>query len=49
MSTPLIWVVTAIYAWVSVDITRKGDIGDGVMYLGYTIANFGILWRLAHR
>ena len=44
MSTPLIWIVTAIYAYVSIDQFRLGNVGGGVMFAGYSFSNFGILF-----
>jgi hypothetical protein len=44
VSTPLIWIVTAIYAYVSFDQFRQGNVGGAVMFCGYCVANFGILF-----
>jgi len=44
LSAPLIWLVTAIYACVSIDQFVKGNIGGGIMFSGYAWANAGILF-----
>jgi hypothetical protein len=43
MSTPLIIVSTLIYFGVAVDQLMKGSMGTGIMFVGYTIGNLGIL------
>ena len=43
MSTWLVVIVTFIYAWVSIDQYIKGDLSLAVVYLGYTVANFGLI------
>lgn len=43
MSTPLIVVSTLIYLGVAIDQLMKGSVGTGVLFVGYTIANIGIL------
>jgi hypothetical protein len=43
MSTPLIIISTLIYLGVAVDQYMKGAVGPAVMFLGYTIGNYGIL------
>lgn len=45
MSTPLIWLVTAIYAAIAVDLARKGE-WMGVTFAGYAVANIGIILSL---
>lgn len=39
----LLLVVTAIYAWVSVDLFRSGQLAMAVMYCGYAFANVGAI------
>jgi hypothetical protein len=46
VSTPLIWVVTAIYATIAVDLARKGE-WMGLTFAGYAIANLGIIADLS--
>lgn len=48
MSTWLIWVVTAIYAIIAADLARKGQ-WMSLTFLGYTIANIGIILDLIRR
>lgn len=43
MSMWLVLIVTFIYAWVSIDQYIKGDLSLATVYLGYTIANFGLI------
>jgi len=43
MSTWLVLLVTFIYAYVSIEQYIKGDLSLAVVYLGYTIANFGLI------
>lgn len=45
MSTPLIWLVTAIYAVIALDLARKGE-WMGVTFAGYAVANIGIILSL---
>lgn len=45
MSAPLIWVVTAIYAFVAIDLARKGE-WMGATFAGYALANVGIIMSL---
>ncbi len=42
MSTPLLWIVTLIYAAVAIDLGRKGE-WIGVVFAGYTVANIGLI------
>ena len=46
MSTPLIWIVTAIYAYCAGEFAWKGDYGHALMWCGYALANCGILLAL---
>jgi hypothetical protein len=43
MSTPLIIISTLIYLGVAVDQFMKGAMGPGIMFVGYTVGNLGIL------
>lgn len=43
MSTPLIIISTLIYLGVAIDQLYKGSMGTGIMFVGYTIGNIGIL------
>jgi hypothetical protein len=43
MSTWLVLLVTFIYAYVSIEQFTKGDLSLATVYLGYTIANFGLI------
>lgn len=45
MSTPIIWLVTAAYAFVAVDLARKGE-WMGLTFAGYALANIGIILSL---
>lgn len=45
MSTWLLWVVTAIYALVAIDLARKGE-WLGATFAGYCLANIGIILSL---
>lgn len=45
MSTPLLWIVTAIYCFVAVDLARKGE-WLGATFAGYALANIGIILSL---
>lgn len=42
MSTPLIWCVGVVYLCVAIDQFRKGDVGMGIAWLGYSAANVGL-------
>jgi len=46
MSIWLLWVTTAIYGFVSIELLAKGNTGMSVAFLGYTVANCGIIWSL---
>lgn len=46
MSAPLLWLTTAIYAFVSVDLMLKGNQPMSLAFLGYAAANVGIIWSL---
>jgi hypothetical protein len=43
MSMWLVVLVTFIYAYVSIEQYFKGDLSLAVVYLGYTVANFGLI------
>lgn len=43
MSSLLLLVVTIIYACVTIDQFFKGNASMAGVYLGYTIANFGLM------
>jgi len=43
MSTWLVLVVTFIYGFVATEQYFKGDMSLAVVYLGYTIANLGLI------
>lgn len=45
MSTPLLWLVTAIYAAVAVDLLIKRQ-WMGMCFAGYALANVGIILSL---
>ncbi len=45
MSAPLLWLVTAIYAYVAIDLARKGE-WMALAFAGYTLANIGIILSL---
>jgi hypothetical protein len=45
MSTPLIILVTLIYAAIAADLARKGE-WMGVTFAGYAVANIGIILSL---
>lgn len=45
MSTWLLYVVTAIYAVVAIDLARKGN-WLGVTFAGYALANIGVILTL---
>lgn len=45
MSTPLIWLVTVIYAAIAVDLALKHE-WMGVTFAGYALANIGIIMSL---
>lgn len=46
MSAPLLWVVTLIYAFVSLDLYWHDKQALSLVFFGYTIANFGLIWSL---
>jgi hypothetical protein len=43
MSTWLVLLVTFIYACISIEQCIKNDLPTATVYLGYTIANFGLI------
>ena len=43
MSTWLVWAVTIAYLWTAIDQGIKGNLGTTIMFLGYAMANIGIL------
>ena len=43
MSMWLVVLVTFIYAYVSIEQYIKGDLSLAVVYLGYTVANLGLI------
>lgn len=43
MSLWLVWVTTGAYAYTSGEQFYNGNTGTGLMFLGYTIANLGIM------
>lgn len=45
MSTPLIILVTVIYAAIAIDLARKGQ-WMAVTFAGYALANIGIIMAL---
>lgn len=45
MSGPLLWIVTGIYAFVAIDLARKGE-WLSATFAGYAIANIGIILSL---
>lgn len=45
MSTPMLWIVTAIYAYVAFDLARKGEL-LWLTFAGYAMANIGIILTL---
>ena len=47
MGIPLVIVVTLIYASVGVGECRMGRWGLGIMFVGYAIANLGIIWQMS--
>ena len=38
-------VVTVLYLWQAFEYYRAGDSGDVVVFIGYSLANLGFLWR----
>jgi hypothetical protein len=44
MSTPLIAFVGVIYGIVAIDLFRQGKMDLGIMFVGYCIAQWGVLW-----
>lgn len=50
MNSPvLIVVVTVLYALEAARLAYIGQHGMGLMFLGYTIANFGVIWAVTTR
>ena len=45
-NTVLIWVVTSLYLLQTVILTNNGDYGHAVMFLGYALANIGVVWAV---
>lgn len=45
MSAILVGVVTFIYVGVAVSELRNGNGGMAVVYLGYSVANLGLIWQ----
>ena len=43
MSEPLLWLVTAIYAAVGLNLAVAGKHGLALCFLGYVIANVGLI------
>lgn len=43
MSTWLIWACTAAYAWTSGEQFFRGEVGHGLMFGAYAVANIGII------
>ena len=43
MSSWLVLLVTFIYAYVSIEQYIKGDLSLATVYLGYTVANLGLI------
>lgn len=43
MSMWLVLLVTFIYAYVSIEQYIKGDLSLATVYLGYTVANLGLI------
>jgi len=48
MSVTLILVVTVIYIGVSISEIFNHNLGTSVMFLGYAIANFGIIMAMSN-
>ena len=46
MGLPLLILVTLMYSAISLSEFIKGNGGNGVIFLGYTIANFGLMAAL---
>jgi hypothetical protein len=46
VSVPLIVVVTLIYASVAIDQYRQGEVGLAGMWLGYALANGGLIYHM---
>lgn len=46
MSTPLLVIVTVIYALVAIDLGRHGE-WMGLAFAGYALANIGIIASLS--
>ena len=45
MSSTLLAVVTALYAGVAVGYFKDEDPGMGVMFVGYALANLGLIYH----
>lgn len=45
MSTPLLWIITTMYAVVAVDLVIKRE-WMGLTFAGYAMANIGIILSL---
>lgn len=43
MSGPLIALTGLIYAWIAADQFWRGNPGMGIAYMGYSVANIGML------
>ncbi len=43
MSIWLLWLVTAIYAYVAIEQTILHETNVGIIYCGYAIANIGLI------
>lgn len=46
MSVVLLWFVTAVYAFTAMSLFAEGKHGMALCFLGYSIANVGIIWSL---
>jgi hypothetical protein len=46
MSAPLLWLVTAIYAVVAIDLFLKGNPGMALAYIGYSVGNIGLIMAI---
>jgi len=44
MSTYLIAIVGIIYGWVCIDLYMSGKYDLSLMFLGYFVAQWGVLW-----
>lgn len=45
MNAPLLALVGLIYLWVSVNMLRAGSRPDALIWLGYSIAQVGFIWK----